>query len=126
MSGTSRAEAAASGALPAFLQSCLACATVVFPPRLACRSCGDDRFEPVPAGPGVVEQVTELPGGLRIASVRARGVLVVCSSTGALAEGDSVTVIGSPGDPAAVPAQVYLPGSAHIHNSAHTENEGTP
>lgn len=125
MSAVSRTNVEASDPSRAFFQRCRACATVAFPPRLACRTCGADRFDSVPAGPGVVEEVTELPGGLRIASVRAQGVPVVCSSTGALTVGASVTIIGAPADPVADPAQVYLPGSASIENAL-TENEGTP
>lgn len=108
----------------ALFTRCTACGTEYFPPRLACRVCGGDRFDAFDPGPGVVEQVTELPGGLRIASVRARGVLVVGSSPDALAAGAVVTLSGSPPTPSAStpdePARVHLPGSAHI------ENEGTP
>lgn len=85
---------------PAFVQQCTSCSAVIFPPRLACRVCGEAAFEQIEAGPGVVEEVTELPGGLRIASVRARGVLVVCSTPSAVEVGASVALVDSPPAPA--------------------------
>jgi hypothetical protein len=129
---------------PAFFQRCTACSTVFFPPRLACRACGGAALEQVEAGPGVVVEVTELPDGLRIASVRARGVPVVCSTSSAVEVGTSVTLVDSPPDPtdptravtasgpatATAPA-LHLPGSARVEPAAlftttHIENEGTP
>lgn len=122
--------------VPAFFQRCTACCTVFFPPRLACRACGGAAFEQVEAGPGVVEEVTELPDGLRIASVRARGVPVVCSTPSAVEVGDSVALVDSPPGPARPTAAgataLHLPGSARVEaaalftTTAHIENEGTP
>ncbi|WP_291041316.1 zinc ribbon domain-containing protein [Herbiconiux sp.] len=123
---------------PAFFQRCTACSTVFFPPRLACRACGGAAFEQVEAGPGVVEEVTELPDGLRIASVRARGVPVVCSTSSessAVEVGSSVALVDSPPEQGGQPAHpvhaVHLPGSARVEPAAfftttHIENEGTP
>ncbi|MCS5721664.1 zinc ribbon domain-containing protein [Herbiconiux sp. CPCC 203407] len=136
---------------PAFFQRCTSCSAVSFPPRLACRACGGAAFEQIEAGPGVVEEVTELPGGLRIASVRARGVLVVCSTPSAVEAGASVALVDSPPGPGDSPAAaavasapdtaptasmtaqaVHLPGSARAEpaalftTTAHIENEGTP
>lgn len=42
------------------IQRCETCGTGLFPDRLRCPSCGDVRLARIPAGPGQVEEETQL------------------------------------------------------------------
>ena len=56
------------------IQRCLRCGEHLFPERLACSRCASLELEPVPAGPGTVEDVTQI---LRAPSAAAEGPVVI-------------------------------------------------
>jgi uncharacterized protein len=59
------------------VQRCEACGVALFPDRLRCPTCGGPPAQRVPAGPGRVEEQTQVrraqgqgPGAVRLGSVR--------------------------------------------------------
>ena len=101
---------------PPVFSRCAGCGATYFPERLVCRACGADRFDPIEARDGVVEEGTALRDGTRIVSVRALGVRAVCSSAVDLPPGTTVLLSSEPGARSDGRPVVHLPGSAPDKN----------
>lgn len=93
------------------LQQCAKCHKLFFPFRHLCSACGSREFGHEDIDAGVVEEVTQLSDGVRIASVRASEVLLVGSSLSEVEPGASVTIDSDGSGPDTEISTLFIPSS---------------
>lgn len=78
------------------IPACAACGRAVWPPRLACSSCGAVEWKQMDASKGTLEEVSELAGPgeehVRICSVRLDAGPVVIARAQGVAPGERVSM----------------------------------
>lgn len=93
------------------LQQCAECHKYFFPYRHLCPMCGSRDFGYEDVDTGVVEEVTRLSDGVRIASVRARDVPLIGSSLSDVEPGVSVTIYSDGSGPDTEISTLFIPSS---------------
>lgn len=102
------------------IQQCTDCATRLFPARLRCPVCGSAALAPADAVTAVVEQVTTLADGTRLATLRYDdGPALIARLTGGGEPGDELPLTS---DPQALPGHAYVPTTTFGEESLEEES----
>lgn len=102
------------------IQQCMDCATLLFPARLRCPNCGSAALAPATAAAAVVEQVTTLADGTRLATLRHDGgPALIARLTGGGEPGDELPLTSDPQSP---PGYAYVPAMTTGEESLEEES----